>query len=156
MVYLEPVHLGWEPLIKTWHEQHAENIPALFLDTIVRLVENTFKRVLPFVRENCKEIVESVNVNLVQSCLNMIQAFMNEETLERLKKSTINPEKTVTSFVVFSLIWSLGANIHDSSRKKFSDHFKSEIIPILPEFPDTGEVYDYGFDSMNKFAPWSE
>ena len=25
----------------------------------------------------------------------------------------------------------------------------------MPEFPD-GDVYEYGFDSMNKFAPWTE
>lgn len=39
---------------------------------IVKHVENIFEKLLPFVREQCKEIVETVNVNLVSSCLNMI------------------------------------------------------------------------------------
>jgi len=122
---------------------------------IVKHVENIFEKLLPFVREQCKEIIETVNVNLVSSCLNMIQAFMNEETLEKLKKTAVYPEKMVLTYIVFSLIWSLGANLHDTSRKKFSDSIKAEILNILPEFPD-GDVYDYGIDSMTKFAPWTE
>jgi dynein heavy chain, axonemal len=122
---------------------------------IVKHVENMFEKLLPFVREQCKEIIETVNVNLVSSCLNMIQAFMNEETLEKLKKTAVYPEKMVLTYIVFSLIWSLGANLHDTSRKKFSDSIKAEIMNILPEFPD-GDVYDYGIDSMTKFAPWTE
>ena len=85
----------------------------------------------------------------------MISAFMNEETIEKLKKTAVYPDKIVLTYVVFSLIWSLGANLHDSSRKKFSEALKNEIIPIMPEFPD-GDVYEYGIDSMNKFAPWTE
>jgi dynein heavy chain len=80
---------------------------------------------------------------------------MNADTLEKLKKNAVYPEKIVLTYVVFSLIWSLGANLHDSSRKKFSDAFKNEISGIMPEFPD-GEIYDYGIDSMNKFEPWTE
>lgn len=72
MVYLEPIHLGWKPLIKSWYEHNTEVIPLQFLDLIVKHVENIFDKLLPFVREQCKEIIESVNVNLVQSCLNMI------------------------------------------------------------------------------------
>lgn len=59
------------------------------------------------------------------------------------------------TYIVFSLIWSLGGNIHDSSRKKFSDAIKQEIFQIMPEFPD-GDVFEYGIDSMTKFAPWTE
>jgi dynein heavy chain len=72
MVYLEPVHLGWRPVIKSWHENNMEEIPVQFLDIIVKHVEEIFDKLLPFVREQCKEIIESVNSNLVQSCLNMI------------------------------------------------------------------------------------
>jgi dynein heavy chain len=59
------------------------------------------------------------------------------------------------TYIVFSLIWSLGGNLHDSSRKKFSDTIKQEIFQIMPEFPD-GDVFEYGIDSMTKFAPWTE
>ena len=80
---------------------------------------------------------------------------MNEETLDKLKKAALFPEKVVLTYIIFSLIWSLGANLHDSSRKRFSEALKNEIIPIMHEFPD-GDVYEYGIDQMNKFAPWTE
>ena len=124
MVYLEPVHLGWKPIIKSWYEHSQEIIPVQFLDIIVKHVEEIFEKLLPFVREQCKEIIESVNVNLVQSCLNMIQAFLNPDTLDKLKRTAVYPEKLILTYIVFSLIWSLGGKIHDSSRKKFSDTIK--------------------------------
>ena len=116
MVYLEPIHLGWEPLIDTWKENMVDIIPANHLETIIKHVKRVFGKLLPFIREECKEIVESANVNLVQSCLNLIQSFLNPEVLD-IKKITIYPEKIVLTYLVFSLIWSIGANLHDNSRK---------------------------------------
>jgi len=54
----------------------------------------------------------------------MIQAFLNPDTLDKLKRTAVYPEKLILTYIVFSLIWSLGGNIHDSSRKKFSDTIK--------------------------------
>lgn len=65
MVYLEPIHLGWEPLIDTWRENMVEVIPVNHLDTIIKHVKTVFGKLLPVVREECKEVVESANVNLV-------------------------------------------------------------------------------------------
>ena len=118
-------------------------------------MKKLFVKLLPIVREECKEIVESVNANLVTSCLNLIKIFLNPEVLD-LKKITIYPEKVVMTYLVFSVIWSLGANLHDNSRKRFSQAFKQEIAALMPEFPD-GDIYEYGIDSStHKFEPWVE
>lgn len=97
----------------------AETLPANHLKNITKTVKKVFTKMLPMIREECKEIVESVNANLVTTCLNFIQAFLNPEVID-LKKITIYPEKVVNTYLVFSLIWSLGANLHDNSRKRFS------------------------------------
>ena len=155
MVYLEPIHLGWRPLIESWKENMAEIIPQPHLDTIVKNVENMFTKLLPVIREECKEVIESVDANILQSCLNFIQAFLNPEVID-LKKITVFPEKVVMTYLVFSLIWTLGANLHDSSRKRFSQAFKMEVSALMPEFPD-GDIYEYGIDhSTHKFEPWNE
>lgn len=65
MVYLEPIHLGWEPLVDTWKEKMAEIIPHNHLESIIKNVKKVFNKLLPFIREECKESVESVNSNLV-------------------------------------------------------------------------------------------
>lgn len=152
---MEPVHLGWKPLIKTYHEVNVDVIPSNFLEMIVKNVESIFDKLLPFVKEVCKETIDSAICNLVTSALNLMLSFMNPAELDKLKKTSVYPEKDVMTYIVFSIIWSLGGNLHDSSRRKFSDALKVEIMKIMPEFPD-GDVFDYGIDSMCKFAPWSE
>mmetsp|Transcript_44398 Transcript_44398/g.32454 ORF Transcript_44398/g.32454 Transcript_44398/m.32454 type:complete len:188 (-) Transcript_44398:1705-2268(-) len=128
MVYIEPVHLGWEPLIVSWKERMDEVIPHNHLETLVKNITRIFHHLLPYIRDNCREMVQSVNNNLVQSCLNLVQSFLDPETLDLKKAQLIYPEKVVLTYMVFSLIWSLGANIHDSSRRSFAQHFRSEIV----------------------------
>jgi dynein heavy chain, axonemal len=65
MVYMEPVHLGWKPLIKTWNEVNVDVMPSNFLDLIVKNVEGIFDKLLPFVKEQCRETIDSAIVNLV-------------------------------------------------------------------------------------------
>lgn len=65
MVYLEPIHLGWEPLITTWKEKMIEEIPEPYLSTIIETTTQIFKAMFPFIRRKCKEMVSSVDNNLV-------------------------------------------------------------------------------------------
>ena len=59
--------------------------------------------------------------------------------------------------IIFSFIWSAGANLHDSSRNKFSQYIKGKILKHFSGFPFEGEVYDYYCDfSRKEFKPWSE
>jgi len=53
------------------------------------------------------------------------------------------------------LIWSLGGNIHESSRSIFSAAIKSELKKRFPELPE-GDVYEYGIDpELHKLEPWN-
>ena len=69
MVYLEPVHLGWEPLVETWKAKMKtiDEDNALYYEQACKIVEMVFKKGLPFLREECKEIISSVDNNLVSS-----------------------------------------------------------------------------------------
>lgn len=49
-----------------------EVIPANHLDTIVKNIKRVFNKLLPVLREDCKEVVKTVDANLVQSCLNLV------------------------------------------------------------------------------------
>ena len=67
MVYLEPVHLGWEPLVKTWKENMKEvnADSATYYEQACNYIVKIFKDGLPKIREECKEIIPSVDANLV-------------------------------------------------------------------------------------------
>jgi hypothetical protein len=52
--------------------------------------------------------------------LKLIQIFLNKERLNLDHKDKVqNPEKAVFTYLSFSIIWSLGANLHESSRSSF-------------------------------------
>lgn len=150
MVYLEPVHLGWTPLIDTWKEQMAEEIPEPYLSTVVDNVRDICKIMLPMIRKQCKEVVPSVNANLIKSLLKLLQTFLDSNGLD-LKKNAASlpfPQKAVMVYLSYSLIWSLGANLHESSRSAFGIALRVEMKKRFAEFPD-GDVFEYGIDPTN-------
>ena len=98
------------------------------IDTICSTVTSVFKDGLSFIREECKEIVPSVDANLVTSCLNLLEAFLTSENLD-LKK-VVSPDKVVMVYLTFSIIWSLGANLYDTSRKNFHRFLKLGFLTL--------------------------
>jgi dynein heavy chain len=127
MVYLEPVHLGWEPLITTWEEEMVEEIPEDNLKLIVGIVREVCTKLLPFIRKELKEVVSSVDNNLIAATLKLLKTFLGREGngVDLIKNKLTN--KQILAYVSFSLIWSLGANLHDKSRTKFGDSLRSLI-----------------------------
>ena len=166
MVYLEPVHLGWEVLVKTWKENMADTttkkssdqpVDAMaqekdpkkiiiepYLTKICDILYPLIAKLLRMISRQCKQIVDSPVCNLVSSLLNMITTYLNKETVQLDNKDRCpNPDKTVYCYLAFCIVWSLGANLHDSSRDTFSHVVKREIKEFYPELPD-GDVYEYG------------
>jgi dynein heavy chain len=156
MVYLEPVHLGWQPLVDTWQEKMAEDLPEPHLSTVVETVRVVAQAVLPVLRKRCREVVPSVDNNLIRGCLNLLQSFLGADGLDLKKPSMPFPNKAVLTYLAFSLVWSLGANLHDASRQAFGEILRVQLKKRFPEFPD-GDVYEYGVDAeLHKLEPWSD
>ena len=59
MVYLEPVYLGWEPLVHTWIEEMDGVIAKKFLPFIRTSLIQGIRELLPKIRRNCKEMITS-------------------------------------------------------------------------------------------------
>jgi dynein heavy chain len=134
----------------------AEYIPEPYLGKMLDTVKPLATSMLNLVKRECKEMVPSVDANLIQSMLNLLTIFFGENGYCDLRKasSLTNPDKAMFTYVSFSLIWSLGANVHDSSRGKFGENFRLQIRKKFPEFPD-GDVYDFGIDKeLNRLEPW--
>lgn len=111
---------------------------------------------LPFIRKRCKEIVASVDSNLVASYLRLLHTFLGEHGVDLKKANLPFPEKTVLTYVFFCAVWSLGANLHDKSRREFGDKLRMEMKKKFNDLPD-GDVYDFGIDKeVHKLEPWND
>jgi len=111
---------------------------------------------IPRLRKQCREVVQSVDANIVQSYLNLLRTFLGSEGIDLKKANLPFPERTVMTYIAFCAIWSLGANLHDASRAAFGEALRSGLKKRFPELPD-GDVYDYGVDpELHKLEPWGE
>ena len=121
MVYLEPVHLGWEVLVKTWTEKMADVIVEPYLSMVSKiLLELLTKMLNVLATQITKEKIQTQKCNIVTSCLNLVHIFLNKERINLDNRDKIRePDKVVLTYLAFSVIWSLGANVHDDQRTLF-------------------------------------
>jgi len=155
MVYLEPVHLGWRCLIKTWIEKMENVISEEHLPRIGTMVEAYLDKLIPKV-SLMKMAISSEISNLVSSCLAFVQIFLNREAV-KLEINKEEAERVVNNYVAFSVIWSIGANIYDVDRNKFNVHFKQQVGQYATDFMTDVDVYEQGIDAKtHKFQRWDE
>jgi len=73
MVYLEPVHLGWEVLVQTWTEEMEDVIIEPYLSTVSKILLEMLKKMLSVLETQiAKEKIQTQKCNLVRSCLNFM------------------------------------------------------------------------------------
>ena len=77
--------------------------------------------------------------------MKLLHTFLGEKGLDLKKGNLPNPNKAVATYLCFSVVWSLGANLHDSSRLPFAQHMHGVLKPRFADLPD-GDVYEYGID----------
>ena len=108
---------------------------------VIEKMKLMFRENLPFLREDCKEMIGTVDNNLVQSCINIFNIMFNEMAArQNLDKMTNYDADACCSMVlIFSFVWSAGANLYDNikdnSRVKFSHHIKNKILKFYSTFP---------------------
>ena len=100
MVYLDPVHLGWEALINSWAAKFKTQLPT-YADHVVENTKKFIAKLIIFVKTDCKEEVPSSSLNLVTSCLNLIGALVKQELIA--KKRPDDAENLINVYLIFSL-----------------------------------------------------
>ena len=163
MVFMETIYLGWQPILDTWMVSFKESMllkdgtepkwMKAFLDKLRQLTKES----LEYIRNECIEKVPSVNSNLVQSTLNLI------DTMFKVLKEHFGPhtfERDLgdipVMILIFSLSWAMGGNTNDDTKNKFSNFFKLKIMSLYPNYPYDGEIYDFYIDFDTKtFKYWS-
>lgn len=173
MVYIETHHIGYLPLIDTWHLNYKKKLKAQFetdgtekvspkevarfLEAIDNIYYN-FKELAPklinIIRTRCKEKIPSSNVNIIQSCINYLNCFI---TTEKIPLSS-NIEELSKLYMAFSFFWAFGGNIEDNDRKVISKAFFTELISKknIPLDTISSDIYDVLVDPKEIcFNKWS-
>ena len=162
MVYMEPGALGNEPLIASW----INKLPPIFKKKkqIIPSIQNYFKKylhdMLKFMRKNCIEPVITVDNNLAQSLMRILDCFFSDYIETEINKVTDEDLELLEScseqLFLFALIWSIGTTTNLEGREKFDRKLRTLIPPNLG-FPDDGMVYDYMFERKSKeWIIWTE
>ncbi|KAK3894851.1 hypothetical protein Pcinc_001424 [Petrolisthes cinctipes] len=142
MVYMEPLALGWRPLVETWlaklpqtlTQQHKAVLTALFHRFVPPLLTFVRRHLLWFKLERSESYVQkgvspTTDLNLVRSLMNIFDCFLDEFTDPAYTKH--HPESDIRahleSIFLFSAIWSLGGPLDEASRTKF-DLMLRELI----------------------------
>eukprot|EP00742_Colponemidia_sp_Colp-10_P004283 GILJ01004568.1.p1 GENE.GILJ01004568.1~~GILJ01004568.1.p1 ORF type:complete len:2868 (+),score=508.60 GILJ01004568.1:1-8604(+) len=161
MVYLEPVHLGWMPLVETWANK-KRRVLQHHSEYVVELIRTHIPPTLKFIREQCKETVRSVDSNLVLGCLNLLGVLLTPERGVDVNNMVDGMQMAIkdiiSSYFCFALIWSLGANLDNSSRAKFDVFLRRQLIDLLEKtLPASDTVYDHYVETgSNYFTPWAD
>ena len=150
MVYMEPGALGLEPLIKSW----LNTVPPVLKGkkTFLPNLDNYFKKylneALKFMRRNCPEPVPTVNNNITQSLMRILDCYFADYIETEIRK--VSPEEVeeleqcLECLFVFALVWSLGCTTNLDGRQRFDKKVRELMgrefkIPI----PNEGLVHDY-------------
>ena len=100
---------------------------------------------LKFMRKNCKEPVFTVDNNLVQSMMRLLDCFFSDYIESETKKVTQEDvedfELSLEQIFVFCLTWSIGATTNLEGRDKFNQKFKLMFSDKI-DFPKDRQIYD--------------
>ncbi|XP_073448349.1 dynein axonemal heavy chain 12 [Aquarana catesbeiana] len=170
MIYLEPLQLGWEPLVKSWLNTLPE---ALKTKEHLALLEDLFqwliRPALRFLRKQCKELVATSNSNVVISLTRLFEMLIFDAVKEEPTNKSIRI--WIMACFAFSMVWSVGGCCDADSRSKF-DAFLKEITagknmqdPVPSSigkwecpFDDKGLVYDFTYElkGRGRWVHWNE
>ncbi len=114
---------------------------------------------IDFVRRNCKEIITTINQNLLQSLFRNLDCILDKYIERELVKVTAEDitklEENMKNVIVFCIMWSLGCSTDYEGRNKFNEKLKGLLAKkgfiLVPK-----TYYDYYFNEKTKsFEEWT-
>ncbi|KAH9121803.1 hypothetical protein LEN26_010526 [Aphanomyces euteiches] len=156
MVYMEQVHVGLISLAQTWKVNVLDKILSSdFASVILELIEYHLPPSIQFVRSKCKEKVPSNNGNLMQSFLNLLASCLSATSVTTSTANGADMACLARMYFIFSLTWSVGANIDDASRPKFHEFCVHQLEALFDYVGSVDNVYNYAVDDANaKWISW--
>ncbi|XP_074662516.1 dynein axonemal heavy chain 7-like [Tubulanus polymorphus] len=183
MIYMEPLSLGWRPIVKSWLHVAPVGLSEIHKGIINDMFERFIDPLLVMIRKGqAKELSPTTDANLVNSLMCLMDCLMDEFHDEG--KVSQMEEREIISWLecifLFSLTWSVGGSVNEDGRTKM-DALVRELMegqmteetraklsltslvtaPLKPyavPFPNDGKIYDFRFikEGMGRWEKWSE
>lgn len=149
---MEPKGLGLDVLLVSWLERLPICVPALVKSKLTYLFDVYLQPCINFIRSYCKELVPTVDNNLCESLMRILDCYIFPYYPEEGKPapSEVMVADLITCIdplFIFSLVWSVGATVNEASRRLFDAFLRAELQSnkFSWPFPKAGAVYDYFF-----------
>ena len=153
VVWLPPEALGLRYPVETWMCKYApEGMSDALKDEFFKFFDETVEKTIKWVRRNCRELIPSMDNNLVMSLCRLFQSIFVEHKGAKLDAPDIL--QTLQKMFMWSLVWSLGGNVDsEDGKEKFSEFIRENFNTV--RFPNSMTVYDYVLDPESKeWVPW--
>ncbi|XP_011505820.1 PREDICTED: dynein heavy chain 7, axonemal [Ceratosolen solmsi marchali] len=183
MIYMEPVSLGWEPLLQSWFHVLPKTLSGHIKNHLKDMFLRFCSAILHFIhRCDVKEIISMPDANLVRSVMYFFDCFSDDfKNVSYIENnSDLDIRGQIEGCFFFSCIWAMSSTIFVSYRSKFDILFRGLIENELPSdvkelffLPDTivnptksyvnsipaeGLVHDYKFikEGKGKWVLWTD
>ncbi|CAH1959988.1 unnamed protein product [Acanthoscelides obtectus] len=143
MIYMEPVTLGWQPLLESWLPSLSEEwCGEGRVDFVVDMFNWIVPPCLTFIRKHCVVYCNPGEISLVRTMMMMVQMLLDDATGGSVKKEEESKYLDVWIQATFiqAGVWGLGAILDTESRAKFDEYYKQLWKGMLEDHPYPGSM----------------
>lgn len=127
MVYIDPSEMGWMPIVKSWMEKIS---PTLLCDELINNVHEFFKtyldNCLTFAKRSCTYAIHQVDVSKVSMVCLLMETLVTETGNINVMDRN-DARKFLCKLFIWSMLWSVGCNLMESSRCKLEIFIRESI-----------------------------
>lgn len=128
---MEPLSLGWRPLVKSWMAILPKSLTELHKKLLNDMFERFVDPCLACARKKVKELSPTTDSNLVNSLMNLIDCqldeFQDETAIQNMEEREVCA--WLECIFVFSLTWSIGGSCTQQGRDLFN-HLIRELFAV--------------------------
>ncbi|XP_001850815.2 dynein heavy chain 6, axonemal [Culex quinquefasciatus] len=150
MVYLDPLHLGWSPLIASWLESVEEQYLDLDLKEHIELLfKQYYDDMIKYINRKCRWSIHQVNISkLTMMTRLMVLLLKSSQSINLMERG--DAKSYICKLFTWCILWSFGGNLLDESKVGFEKFMRSIFsesdTALLPE----GSLWDYRINTAAK------
>lgn len=95
---------------------HEEILPEEIRNYIFSIFESTIDKALFYIRSKCQELIQTVDLQLVNSLCNLLECFTSPQFGFKNKEKIEVIKRFISHAFSFAFIWSIGSTVSDKSR----------------------------------------